>query len=49
MKLKISANFDFGKLNNDLDNLKFKGDQLIPVLVNAIKELSEKVTALEKV
>jgi len=33
--------------SKDADNLKFKGDQLIPVLVNAIKELSAKVTALE--
>jgi len=31
----------------DSNNLKFKGDQLIPILVNAIKELSAKVTALE--
>ena len=33
--------------DKDSDNLKFKGDQLIPILVNAIKELSVKVTALE--
>ena len=33
--------------SKDSDNLKLKGDQLIPVLVNAIKELSAKVTALE--
>ena len=33
--------------SRDTDNLKFKGDQLIPILVNAIQELSEKVKALE--
>ena len=33
--------------SKDSNNLKFKGDQLIPVLVNAIKELSAKVKALE--
>jgi len=33
--------------SKDSNNLKFRGDQLIPVLVNAIKELSAKVTALE--
>ena len=33
--------------NKDLENLKYKGEQLIPILVNAIKELSAKVTALE--
>jgi len=33
--------------SKDSDNLKFKGDQLVPILVNAIKELSAKVTALE--
>jgi len=32
----------------DLENLKFNESDLIPVLVNAIKELSEKVKALEK-
>ena len=31
----------------DLDKLKFNSDSLIPVLVNAIKELSAKITALE--
>ena len=31
----------------DLDKLKFNSDSLIPVLVNAIKELNAKVTALE--
>ena len=29
------------------DHLKYKGEHLVPVLVNAIKELSAKVTALE--
>ena len=33
--------------SGDPDNLKYKGEQLIPILVNAIKELSTKVTALE--
>jgi hypothetical protein len=33
--------------SRDSDNLKYKGEQLIPILVNAIKELSTKVTALE--
>ncbi len=33
--------------SKDSDNLKFKGDQLIPILVNAIKELSTRVQALE--
>ena len=29
------------------DHLKYKGEHLVPVLVNAIQELSAKVTALE--
>ena len=33
--------------NNDSENLKYKGEHLVPILVNAIKELSTKVTALE--
>jgi len=33
--------------NEQEDNLKYKGEHLVPVLVNAIQELSAKVTALE--
>ena len=33
--------------NLDLDHLKYKAEHLVPILVNAIKELSAKVTALE--
>ena len=33
--------------NEQEDNLKYKGEHLVPILVNAIKELSTKVTALE--
>ena len=33
--------------NEREDHLKYKGEHLVPVLVNAIKELSAKVTALE--
>ena len=33
--------------NKDEDSLKYQGSHLIPILVNAIKELSTKVTALE--
>ena len=33
--------------NEDENNLKYKGEHLVPVLVNAIKELSAKVEALE--
>ena len=33
--------------NEDADHLKYKGEHLVPVLVNAIKELSAKVTELE--
>ena len=33
--------------NEDPENLKYKGEHLVPVLVNAVKELSAKVEALE--
>jgi hypothetical protein len=33
--------------NSDENSLKYQGSHLIPILVNAIKELSTKVTALE--
>jgi hypothetical protein len=35
--------------NQDKDSLKYIGSHLIPILVNAIKELSTKVAALEAV
>ena len=34
--------------NNDMDNLKMTNSHLIPVLVNAIKELTARVKELEK-
>ena len=33
--------------NEQEDHLKYKGEHLVPILVNAIKELSAKVKALE--
>ena len=33
--------------NDDSENLKYKGEHLVPILVNAIKELTAKNTALE--
>jgi hypothetical protein len=33
--------------NETPEHLKYKGEHLVPVLVNAIQELSAKVTALE--
>jgi hypothetical protein len=33
--------------NEQEDSLKYKGEHLVPVLVNAIKELSAKVNELE--
>ncbi len=33
--------------NEEDHHLKYKGEHLVPVLVNAIQELSAKVTALE--
>ena len=33
--------------NDDPENLKYKGEHLVPVLVNAIKELTARVKELE--
>jgi hypothetical protein len=33
--------------NEQPDHLKYQGEALVPVLVNAIKELSAQVTALQ--
>ena len=33
--------------NEDPENLKYKGEHLVPILVNAIKELSAENTALK--
>jgi hypothetical protein len=33
--------------NEDTENLKYKGESLVPILVKAIQELSAKVKALE--
>jgi trimeric autotransporter adhesin len=33
--------------NNNPDNLKYKGEHLVPILVNAVKELTKKIESLE--
>ena len=33
--------------NDDPENLKYKGEHLVPILVNAIKELTARVKELE--
>ena len=34
--------------NHDPENLKYKGEHLVPVLVNAIKELKAEIDELKK-